>query len=371
MSQKKDSHNLKRNILNELSQSYSSIHKSYKYFKKLSKNKYKIIESANWVLDNLYLIEREYKNIKQSIGNEYFKTLPTLTRKNNEREVYNVPRIFHIAQNYINSSAEFNIKEVSDYINNIQEIKSEEIISISYNISNKNLLLNMSELWAFPLMLKINLILNLSKYIEELVLIQKRIVLGRNIAEKLIDNKNVEEHIEEDKYKDFLLKEFFITLRNNSISDSVGYKFLNDRFNIKGEFNEHLFKSDLKEKILNQKMSEYFINIRKVENIPWEVFFENTCVIEKFLNMDPSNTYSSMDFDSKDYYRHKIEEMCEVINFSEYDLTKDILTKCINAQINNEPEYKHHVGYYIIDEGVKELKGCYHNLNEVISQGDT
>lgn len=369
MSQKKDSHNLKRNILNELSQSYSSIHKSYKYFKKLSKNKYKIIESANWVLDNLYLIEREYKNIKQSIGNEYFKTLPTLTRKNNDREVYNVPRIFHIAQNYINSSAEFNIKEVSDYINNIQEIKSEEIMSISYNISNKNLLLNMSELWAFPLMLKINLILNLSKYIEELVLIQKRIVLGRNIAEKLIDNKNVEEHIEEDKYKDFLVKEFFITLRNNSISDSVGYKFLNDRFNIKGEFNEQLFKSDLKEKILNQKMSEYFINIRKVENIPWEVFFENTCVIEKFLNMDPSNTYSSMDFDSKDYYRHKIEEMCEVINFSEYDLTKDILTKCINAQINNEPEYKHHVGYYIIDEGVKELKGCYHNLNEVISQG--
>ena len=176
MSQKKDSHNLKRNILNELSQSYSSIHKSYKYFKKLSKNKYKIIESANWVLDNLYLIEREYKNIKQSIGNEYFKTLPTLTRKNNDREVYNVPRIFHIAQNYINSSAEFNIKEVSDYINNIQEIKSEEIMSISYNISNKNLLLNMSELWAFPLMLKINLILNLSKYIEELVLIQKRIV---------------------------------------------------------------------------------------------------------------------------------------------------------------------------------------------------
>ena len=105
MSQKKDSHNLKRNILNELSQSYSSIHKSYKYFKKLSKNKYKIIESANWVLDNLYLIEREYKNIK-------------------------------------------------------------------HNISNKYLLLNMSELWAFPLMLKINLILNLSKYIEELVLIQ-------------------------------------------------------------------------------------------------------------------------------------------------------------------------------------------------------
>lgn len=369
MSQKNNSDNLKRNILKELSKSYSSINNSYKYFKKLSKNKYKIIESANWILDNLYLIEREYKNIKQSMGNEYFKALPTLSRNNKKKEVYDVPRIFHIAQNYINSSGEFNIKDVSDYINNIQGIKSEEIISISDDISNKDLLLNMSELWAFPLMLKINLILNLSQYIEELVLIQKSIVSGRNIAEKLIDNKNVEEYIEEDKYIDFFLKEFFITLRNNSIDDSLGYKFLNEKSNIKGEFNKYLFKSDLKEKILNQKMSEYFINIRKVENISWKVFFEDTCVIEKLLNMDPANTYASMDFDSKDYYRHKIEEICEVIDSTEYDLTKDILTKCINAQINNEPEYKHHVGYYIIDEGMKELKGCYHNLNEVISQG--
>ena len=116
MSQKNNSDNLKRNILKELSKSYSSINNSYKYFKKLSKNKYKIIESANWILDNLYLIEREYKNIKQSMGNEYFKALPTLSRNNKKKEVYDVPRIFNIAQNYINSSGEFNIKDVSDYM---------------------------------------------------------------------------------------------------------------------------------------------------------------------------------------------------------------------------------------------------------------
>ncbi len=65
MSQKKDSHNLKRNILNELSQSYSSIHKSYKYFKKLSKNKYKIIDIDN--TEELNTLKTNLKKIDSNI----------------------------------------------------------------------------------------------------------------------------------------------------------------------------------------------------------------------------------------------------------------------------------------------------------------
>lgn len=363
--------NLKRNILKEISQSYSSIYKSYKYFKKLSKNKYKTIESSNWLLDNLYLIEREYNNIKLSIEDEYFKSLPILQKEDSFNKEYHIPRIFNIAKNYVNSNEEFSEKSVEDYINNIQGLKSKENMSINDDLSNKDLLFTMNELWAFPLMLKINLILNLAKYTEELVIIQKNIILGRKIAENFIDNNHieVEENIQKDEYTEFFLKEFYITLRNNSIDFSVGNSFLNEKFNIKNSLNENLFDSDFKEKLLSKKIAEYFINIRKVENIAWKVFFENTSIIEKFLNMDPSEIYNSMDFPSKECYRHEIEGIAEVTDRSQVDVVKEILEKCLNAKINDEEEYRTHVGYYIIDEGVRELELCYHNLTEIISQG--
>jgi len=367
---KNNSQNLKRNVLKELSEGYLSIHKSYKYFKRLSKSKDNIIEPANWLLDNLYLIEKEYKIIKLSMVNEYFKALPISSKKENQGS--KIPRIFHIAQNYINCGMEINLQVVSNYINDIQGITSDEVIFSSDDIKNIDLLLNISELWSFPLMLKVGLILNLSKYIEELVSIQKRMMLGRKVAENLIDDIKdikIEEKVDEDEYIRFFLKEFFVTLRNNSIDDNVGHKFLKDNLNIQIDFNEALFKSDLKERLLSEKMREYFINIRKIENISWESFFDNTSVIEKILKKDPADTYASMDFDSKKYYRHKIEQIAEVINVTEYELTKDILNNAINAKVNNNPQYKCHVGYYIIDEGISELNGCYHNLNEVISQG--
>lgn len=51
---------------------------------------------------------------------------------------------------------------------------------------------------GIPLMLKIAIIINLSKYTNELVDIQKEIIRGRDIAEKIIDainNNKFEEKI--------------------------------------------------------------------------------------------------------------------------------------------------------------------------------
>ena len=70
------SYGLRINVLRELSESFNYIYKSFKYFKKLIKHKQKIIPAAQWIIDNVYLIEKEYKNIKHSMTIDYFKGLP-------------------------------------------------------------------------------------------------------------------------------------------------------------------------------------------------------------------------------------------------------------------------------------------------------
>ena len=52
----------------ELKDAFKGILNNHKYINSLSKKREEIIPSAEWLLDNIYLIEKEYKNI-----NFYFR----------------------------------------------------------------------------------------------------------------------------------------------------------------------------------------------------------------------------------------------------------------------------------------------------------
>ena len=73
---KNNYYELRKNVLKELAHGFSSIHDNFKYFKTLNKHKVKIVGAAEWLLDNIYLIEKEYKCVKKSMPLEYFKSLP-------------------------------------------------------------------------------------------------------------------------------------------------------------------------------------------------------------------------------------------------------------------------------------------------------
>ena len=86
--EKNNSYGVRRNVLRELSDGFFSIHDNYKYFSKLSKEGYKVLEASEWLLDNIYLIEKEYKAIKMEMPIDYFEGLISIDSREQ------VPRIF-------------------------------------------------------------------------------------------------------------------------------------------------------------------------------------------------------------------------------------------------------------------------------------
>jgi hypothetical protein len=52
-----------------------------------------VAPAAEWLLDNLYLIEKEYKHIKQNMPEKYYKNLPVIDRG----IMKGYPRIYNIA----------------------------------------------------------------------------------------------------------------------------------------------------------------------------------------------------------------------------------------------------------------------------------
>lgn len=381
-----NSYGLRNNVLKELSHSFSCIYDNFKYFKKLSKSNRRILGAAEWLLDNIYLIEKEYKSIKLGMPFDYFKGLFLTTEFNksdkNKSSIINkitktekitngiddsinnenkVPRIFELAKDYINKGGEIESISLAEYINSIQD---------------EGQVLTMGELWAFPLMLRIGILINLAKYTDELVNIQKDMLRGKIVAERVIDSINsnkLKDELENidsqyEKFTSLFLREFLRTLRDNSVENESVYKFAKLKWGTEEDLDSTIIKSNLREEVLEQHIGEYITYIRKIEGISWRTFFEKTSLVEKILINDPENVYKSMDFESKDYYRHKLEQIAKITLRSEVDLAKEILEISQKAKFNNEEKYKCHVGYYIIDNGVNEVKGNYHNINEVICE---
>lgn len=337
---KNNSLSSRRNILKELKCSLVKIKDTHNYIKKLLNEGEDIIGSGQWLLDNIYLIEKEYGVIKFNMPIQYFDNLII---ENNDNKVS--PRIFNLA-----------MKMVKNYRGKITEIDCIEFIK------KENELLTMGELWAFPLMLRASIIISLSECTDKLKDIQRDKKAGKDLAYDLIAtdiDKNKIVYLEKNIKDQSII---FINEFNRLIKDSL---ISNVEINeiIKSAINNRETLDDISflEGSLEEIMGTSIMSLREIDCINWRRFFQNTSIVEKILMQDPIDVYRKMDFKSKDYYRHKIEKIAK-----KYDLDEaDIATKIINLtkkDKNIDCEYKKHVGYYLVDDGIKDL-GEELNLN--------
>jgi cyclic beta-1,2-glucan synthetase len=136
-----------RKLIRSLDKNYDEIISSYEYINRELDGKRELVPAAEWLLDNVYLIEKEYKDIKYITSRDYFKNLPVID--NGIMEGY--PRIYSIAEEIIShSDGRISEDEIETFINEYQ----------------KNTILLTGELWALPVMLRIVIIHNISKVVS-------------------------------------------------------------------------------------------------------------------------------------------------------------------------------------------------------------
>ncbi|PKL59780.1 MAG: cyclic beta 1-2 glucan synthetase, partial [Methanomicrobiales archaeon HGW-Methanomicrobiales-4] len=88
----------------------------------------------------------------------------------------------------------------------------------------------------------------------------------------------------------------------------------------------------------------------------WREFVERLSLIEHILRSDPADEYAAMEFETRDQYRHAIEEIAKKNDYSEADVAqKAVDLAALNRSSNNRNPRTSHVGYYLIDEGRENL----------------
>jgi cyclic beta-1,2-glucan synthetase len=340
-------------LLNRLANSEDILIKAHQILTQNSADSNHITPAGEWLLDNFYLIEEQIHIIKRHLPKKYEKGLPHVT-DNSLQKSY--PRVYDIVLQIIkHGDGRWNLQNLSRFVNAYQSVTQ----------------LTLGELWAIPIMLRLALIENLSRVSQHIV----SNLNGHHLANRWADR--LEEAAVSDPKKMFLIIADLansdppimgafiaeLTRRLQSAELTLPLTWVEQKLADEGVTIEQLIQVENTQQAANQvTVSHSIASLRRLTGVDWRKFVESISVVEHTLSQDPTDTYSHMDFTTRDHYRHVVERLARESARAEIDVAAAAvhLAKQVadSSADNNDADHirRSHVGFYLIDKGLPQLQ---------------
>ncbi len=312
------------------------------------KNNNRIAPAGEWLLDNFYLVEEQIYTGKKHLPKGYSRGLPQLAKG----ESAGLPRVYDIAVEIIShTDGHVDLKTLVGFVTAYQT----------------QTFLQLGELWAIPIMLRLALIENLRRL---------SIQISNDIANKLLANKWADEMIEvaETDPKNLVLTiadmarskppmessfiaEFTRRLQEKGSSLSLPLTWIEQTLSDSGLNSIELIQHENQKQAADQvSISNSISSLRFLSTTDWRDFVETTSIVEQTLLKDPNGIYEQMDFYTRDTYRHAVEKIAKFSKFSEKEVAEMALHHALeNTAVAGDPKLTH-VGYYLTGKGLLKLQ---------------
>lgn len=309
------------------------------------KDKRQITPASEWLLDNLPLIEEQISIARKHLPKGYSRGLPRL-QKNGEQ---GNPRVYELALETIaHGDARIETESLNNFINTYQKISP----------------LKLGELWAIPIMLRLALIENLRRVAVRISISRVNRNLADFWADKMIGTA-------EEKPTDLILviadmarseppleasfiAEMARRLQGQGPELAMPLTWMEQRLEQTGMTIEQLVNIEIQQQATEQvSVSNSVGSLRFLNDMNWQKFVEAASVVEQILQADPTGVYGTMDFITRDRYRHGVERIAKQAGCAEEDVAQKVLEL---AQAHAQDRRRGHVGYYLIDQGLRELE---------------
>ncbi len=311
--------------------------------------KERIVPAADWILDNFYLVQDHIRTSKRDLPKGFSKELPRLEGSSPP----GLPRVYDIALERISHG---------------DGLVDPETLQGFFDAYQSVNVLTLGELWAFPIMLRLALIENLRRIsirISTEIGIQRKAAswADRLIARAVSDPKSLILLIADIARSEPPLVSSFVAelsykLQGKGASLALALTWMEQQLAEKGESIDSLVQSEMQQQAADQvSVSNTIRSLRSLTAKDWKQFVESTSEVEKTLMKDPACCYQSMEFSTRDRYRHVVENTAKLNRTSEamiagyaLDLAREC---CGNAGCDDRAS---HVGYYLIDKGFSRLE---------------
>ncbi len=314
-----------------------------------AKENIRITPAGEWLLDNFYLIEEQIYTGKKHLPKGYSKGLPQLLKGPSA----GLPRVYDLAIELIaHSDGRVDLKSLNSFTASYQEVSE----------------LKLGELWAIPIMLRLALIENLRR----LAALIAKDRINKNLADYWADQMT--QTAEKDpkslilviadmaRYGPPMESSFVAELTRRLVGKGSAFalpiSWIEQRLSEKGMTSDELVHIENQKQAADQvSIANSIGSLRFLSSNNWRDFVENISTVENILCTESTHVYQSMDFRTRDEYRHMVEKLAKGSGRTESEIARMAVDMAKQGDAE-QPDYSKasHVGYYLIGKGVKKLE---------------
>ena len=329
-------------FVNRFTRNFNYITNAYNYFSKIPPDSYAMPSSTEWLLNNYYVLERQFADIAGSVNKKMFHDLPVMT----DGAYCGYPRVYACA---------------AELISHTDARIDEDLIQQFFNAYQSTEPLKSVELWMLPTMLKIALTEAVAYICYNAYSSILNYENAKNYKKDLLKNINNKKYVKEKIAHTFSdVKKIDISFTHSLLSmlkkqDKTMAAVFDELDKCLSEHEltaEKIILTEHKVQASNQiRMGNAINSINAVVSIDWACMFSQLSELERVLCKDASGVYANMSTETKALYRSRIEKLAKRYKKNEIKVARYALKLCENE--SNSP--KNHVGYYIIDDGLPLL----------------
>jgi len=316
------------------------------------KKKLRIAPAGEWVLDNFYLIEEQIRTARKHLPKSYSRELPRL----GDGPSAGLPRVYDIALEGIShGDGRLDAETLRRFVAAYQTITP----------------LQLGELWAIPIMLRLAMIENLRRVSARLSTARTQLNLAQAWTDKMMeiaesDPKSLILVIADMARSDPPMVSPFVAelsrrLQGHGPALALPLTWIEQRLAESSQTIEQLVLAENQQQAADQvSIGNTIGSLRSLGATDWRVFVETMSVVEEILLKDSSGTYGSMDAATRDRYRRVVDRLAKCSDKSEAEVAWAAITLAQQNSIGDHSDPKAHVGFFLIDGGLRQLEKAVH-----------
>lgn len=333
-------------------ENWKILNTAYFTLSELSRNKGYVAPGADWLLDNFHVIDEQVREIRRDLPASYYKALPRLSTT----DWKGFPRAYRIACDYLkHSDSMVQTDTLTDYVLAYQNVT----------------ILEIKELWAIPIMLRLSVVENLRRLSSSVLKISSSRQTANSIFEYVkegTDNaptalltrllSSLEAYKGELKrFAPSLVRD----LRSLGTTSGLAIQWIEEQLKEDGTSLNDLIKQESHLQAIDQiSIGNCVTSLKQIGRLNWREWVEEVSPVHNALLVDARGSYKSSDFNTRDFIRHRIETLSKRVRATEVEVAKKSVELAI-SHTTEEGKYSHlaDAAYYIIDNGLPLLEDAF------------
>lgn len=299
----------------------------------------RVVPAAEWLLDNYHVVEEQIREIRDDLPPGYYRQLPKLA----SGPFAGYPRVFGLAWAFVaHTDSHLDLELLRRFIAAYQRVQP----------------LSIGELWAVAITLRIVLVENLRRLVDQIGQGRAERAEADALADALLTPGCAASALATDiaRRSPAALSEIFAAqlarrLRDQDPKTNPALNWLDERLQQQGSSVEQAVQhAQQRQGASNVSVRNVITSMRLISAIDWAKLFESVSLVDARLDADGS--FGRMDFPTRNLYRSAIEQLARSAPLSELAIAEQVLAK---ARSTAAPgilgEHWSEPGYHLIGGG--------------------